>query len=35
MLGRQDHVLTSFPLENLPPETVKIERVRQFLLPDG
>jgi hypothetical protein len=35
MLGREDHLLTSYPIENLPEGVLKIERVRQFLLPDG
>jgi beta-1,4-mannosyl-glycoprotein beta-1,4-N-acetylglucosaminyltransferase len=35
MLGRQDHLLTSFPVEDLPPEAVKLERVKSYLLPYG
>jgi len=35
MLGRQDHLLTSYPCELLPPELFKIERVREYLLPNG
>lgn len=35
MLGREDHLLTSYPVENLPVGVLKMERVRQFLLPDG
>ena len=34
MLGRQDHMLTAFPMENLPLEAVTLERVRKYLLPD-
>lgn len=34
MLGREDHLLTSYPLENLPKELVKLERVKEYLLPD-
>lgn len=35
MLGRQDHLITSYPLDKLPPHALKIERVRNYLLPDG
>jgi len=35
MLGREDHLLTSYPIEDLPEEAVKLERVRKYLLPDG
>ena len=35
MLGREDHLLTSYPVENLMPEAVKLERVKAYLLPDG
>lgn len=35
MLGRQDHILTPYPIENLPQEAVKLERVKKYLLPDG
>ena len=35
MLGRQDHLLTRYPLEDLPAEAVKLDRVKRFLLPDG
>jgi hypothetical protein len=35
MLGRKDHILTSYPIEDLPPEAVKLERVKKYLLPDG
>jgi hypothetical protein len=33
-LGRRDHVLKPYPPELLPPELFKLERVRQYLLPD-
>ena len=35
MLGRLDHIITSYPVDKLPPEVRTIERVREFLLPDG
>ena len=35
MLGRQDHLITSYPLDKLPEAALRIERVRQYLLPDG
>ena len=35
MLGRKDHLLTSYPIKKLPPAALKIERVRNYLLPDG
>lgn len=35
MLGREDHLITSYPLDKLPPHALKIERVRNYLLPDG
>lgn len=35
MLGREDHLLTQYPVEDLPQEAVKLERVRRYLLPDG
>jgi len=35
MLGREDHMLTAFPMEDLPLEAVTLERVRQYLLPNG
>jgi beta-1,4-mannosyl-glycoprotein beta-1,4-N-acetylglucosaminyltransferase len=35
MLGREDHLLTSYPVEDLPEEAVKLERVKAYLLPDG
>ncbi len=35
MLGRRDHLLTSFSIEDLPPEAVKLERVKSYLLPYG
>lgn len=35
MLGREDHLLTSYPVEDLPEGVLKIERVKKFLLPDG
>jgi beta-1,4-mannosyl-glycoprotein beta-1,4-N-acetylglucosaminyltransferase len=35
MLGRQDHLLTRYPVEDLPVEAVKLDRVKRFLLPDG
>lgn len=34
MLGRQDHLLTPYPVEDLPHEAVKLERVKKYLLPD-
>lgn len=33
-LGRTDHVLIDYPHELLPPELFKIERVKNYLLPD-
>ena len=35
MLGREDHLLTGYKIEDLPEEAVKVERVRKYLLPDG
>ena len=35
MLGRKDHLLTRYPVEDLPREAVKLGRVRKYLLPDG
>ena len=35
MLGREDHLITSYPTEKLPPAALKIERVRDYLLPHG
>jgi hypothetical protein len=35
MLGRKDHLLTRYPLEDLPEEAVKLDRVKKYLLPDG
>jgi len=35
MLGRQDHLITTYPIEDLPEEAVKLERVKKYLLPDG
>jgi len=35
MLGRQDHLITTYPIEDLPKEAVKLERVKKYLLPDG
>ena len=35
MLGREDHLLTSYPVEDLPEGAVKLERVRRYLFPDG
>jgi beta-1,4-mannosyl-glycoprotein beta-1,4-N-acetylglucosaminyltransferase len=35
MLGRQDHLITSYPIEDLPEGAVKLERVKKYLLPDG
>ena len=35
MLGREDHLLTRYPLEDLPEEAVKLDRVKKYLLPDG
>lgn len=34
MLGREDHLLTYYPVEDLPEEVVKLERVKKYLLPD-
>lgn len=34
MLGRQDHLLTSYPTRKLPPAALNIDRVRNYLLPD-
>lgn len=34
MLGRQDHLITSYPVSDLPVGAVKLERVRSYLLPD-
>lgn len=33
MLGRKDHILTEYPVENLPPEVFKIESVYTYLFP--
>lgn len=33
MLGRKDHILTDYPVENLPPEVFKIESVYTYLFP--
>jgi len=35
MLGREDHILTLYPIKDLPKELFKIERVKKYLLPDG
>ena len=35
MLGRKDHLLTRYPIEDLPEEAVKLDRVKSYLLPDG
>lgn len=35
MLGRTDHLLTSYPIKDLPRKAVKLERVKAYLLPDG
>lgn len=35
MLGREDHLLTSYPVGDLPEQVVKIEAVKKYLLPDG
>lgn len=35
MLGRSDHLITSYPIKDLPREAVKLERVKKYLLPDG
>lgn len=35
MLGRQDHLITSYPIEDLPEGAVKLERVKKYLFPDG
>ena len=34
-LGRKDHLLTSYPHDLLPPELFKLERVKEYLLPDS
>lgn len=34
-LGRKDHILVDYPHELLPPELFKIDRVKNYLLPDG
>jgi len=35
MLGRQDHIIAEYPIEDLPQEVLKMERVKKYLLPDG
>lgn len=35
MLGREDHLITSYPVSKLPEAALRIERVRNYLLPDG
>lgn len=35
MLGREDHLITYYPVGDLPQEAVKLERVKAYLLPDG
>ena len=35
MLGRHDHLITSYPVDKLPEAALRIERVRRYLLPDG
>lgn len=35
MLGRQDHLITTYPVEKLPQAALNIDRVRNYLLPDG
>jgi len=35
MLGRADHLLTSYPHDLLPPELFKLERVKEYLLPSS
>ena len=35
MLGRQDHLITSYPVDKLPEAALRIERVKNYLLPDG
>ena len=35
MLGREDHLITYYPVQDLPEEVVKLERVKKYLLPDG
>lgn len=35
MLGREDHLLTSYPVEDLPEEVLKLKEVKKYLLPDG
>ncbi len=34
-LGRKDHILQAYPHDLLPPELFKLDRVRNYLLPDG
>ena len=34
-LGRTDHILQEYPHELLPPELFKLDRVRNYLLPNG
>lgn len=34
-LGRKDHLLTPYPHDLLPPEAFKLERVKEYLLPDS
>jgi hypothetical protein len=34
-LGRKDHLLTAYPHDLLPPELFKLERVKEYLLPDS
>ena len=33
MLGRQDHLITSYPVDKLPEAALRIERVKNYLLP--
>ena len=35
MLGREDHLLTSYPVDKLPEAALRIERVKNYLLPNG
>ena len=35
MLGREDHLITTYPVSDLPEPTLRIERVRNYLLPDS
>jgi len=34
-LGRKDHLLTAYPHDLLPPELFRLDRVKEYLLPDS